>query len=347
MGTIFSQENDDKGGPFSPKFHYDKTHKHRFDIEDGKWLDYLQENGYVVIKDCLGPEQREKAVEMAKDWFTRISKKHNCSKPFDFEDIDSWDSIPCRRTTGIIGSVGAGQTDFCWYIRTQPKVKEVFSKIWNNDDLCVSFDGFNIFRPWQLEGKQDWKTSTNWFHIDQNSLKESGKGLVCVQGLVTMHDVSIETGGLTLIPKSHLLHDELCKMHGTSRGHYVPIHTQEPKLAKLQKTVVTAKAGDLCLWDSRTVHCNSPGEGFPEPRADFMRLISYVCMTPTEFCRNGDDESALQNRLDAWDKHESSTHWPHLYTARPAKNFVERKLFTEPTPEIKALVRGNKPLASE
>ncbi len=30
-------------------------------------------------------------------------------------------------------------------------------------------------------------------------------------------------------------------------------------LPQSEGVLVTARAGDLCLWDSRTVHCNSPG----------------------------------------------------------------------------------------
>ena len=64
MGTVFPQKSDDKGGPFSPKFHYDKTDKHRFDIEDGKWLDYLQENGYVVSFLNLFDQQKKSETKI-------------------------------------------------------------------------------------------------------------------------------------------------------------------------------------------------------------------------------------------------------------------------------------------
>jgi hypothetical protein len=38
-----------------------------------------------------------------------------------------------------------------------PKIKKTFQAIWNTDDLIVSFDAGNVFRPWKYNAK--WKTS--------------------------------------------------------------------------------------------------------------------------------------------------------------------------------------------
>ena len=46
-----------------------------------------------------------------------------------------------------MNGVGYGQSDAQWAIRTAPRVKRAFAAIWDTDDLIVSFDGGNAFRP--------------------------------------------------------------------------------------------------------------------------------------------------------------------------------------------------------
>ncbi len=52
-----------------------------------------------------------------------------------------------------------------WSVRGNPNIKKVFSRIWNSNELCVSFDGAGCFRDWHLNIK--WKTAGNWYHCDQ------------------------------------------------------------------------------------------------------------------------------------------------------------------------------------
>ena len=45
------------------------------------------------------------------------------------------------------------------------------------------------------------------------------------------------------------------------------------------------KAGDLVLWDSRTIHCNSPALKPPTTALGYrddelLRAVVYTCMTP-------------------------------------------------------------------
>lgn len=50
-----------------------------------------------------------------------------------------------------------------------------------------------------------------------------------------------------------------------------------------QPKLVCCSAGDLVLWDSRTVHCNSPAlepDAQQQAVPDFIRAVAYVCMTP-------------------------------------------------------------------
>lgn len=107
--------------------------------------------------------------------------------------------MPINWGTGISTGYSSGQADFNWYIRTRPKVRAAYEKIWKTEDLIVSFDGFNLFRPWQLNEK--WKTNNGWYHVDQTP-RQGHTGRECIQGLVNLYDTSPETGGLTVVPDS-------------------------------------------------------------------------------------------------------------------------------------------------
>ena len=65
------------------------------------------------------------------------------------------------------------------------------------------------------------------------------------------------------MPKSQIICTmEMCKRNESSKfpGDFVPIPVTDPLLVQdtNQPGLVCAKAGDLILWDSRCIHCNTP-----------------------------------------------------------------------------------------
>ena len=69
------------------------------------------------------------------------------------------------------------------------------------------------------------------------------------------------------------------------------------------------EAGDMMLWDSRTVHCSSPGLE-PAPASDaaapsLIRAASLVCMMPRS---RATDEVIAQRRV-AVSSRTSTTNW--------------------------------------
>lgn len=94
--------------------------------------------------------------------------------------------------------------------------------------MLVSFDGGNVFRPWKH--KLSWLTDSGWWHVDQNAhLGPTRKGKVCVQGFVSLMDANEQTGGLCVIPGSHLQYDDLCQRNPFFKGHgdFLPIPSQD------------------------------------------------------------------------------------------------------------------------
>jgi len=90
-------------------------------------------------------------------------------------------------------------------------------------------------------------------------------------------------------------------------GDFVSIPVNNPILHGRRK-LVTAKAGDLILWDSRTIHCSSPAMRTPEtPTDELLRAVAYICMTPENLVK---DESVIHSRKVAYELGLTTSHWP-------------------------------------
>jgi ectoine hydroxylase-related dioxygenase (phytanoyl-CoA dioxygenase family) len=164
---------------------------------------YLLENGYAVVKGVANEDEVKIAKDLFWDWATKFSPDLERGNPETWSD-KNWVS---DSKNGICSFIN--HSEFAWHSRLLPKVKKSFSAIWKTDDLIVSFDAGNAFRPWKRN--PTWKTIGGWWHVDQNATNDMHKeGMVCVQGLVTYYDATEETGGLCVFPKSHLNFKEIC-----------------------------------------------------------------------------------------------------------------------------------------
>lgn len=132
---------------------------------------------------------------------------------------------------------------------------------------------------------------------------------VCVQGIVNLLAADQHTGGLMLIPRSHLRFHEL-KSIWKKTGNNGKVPNFHEILRDNYGLLIHAQPGDLLLWDSRTVHCNSPA--FDQPTIDgLLRMVSYVCMTPLSFAENIDE--LREKRLHAFQNRLTTSHWPHEF----------------------------------
>lgn len=271
----------------------------RFDVGDPRAMAYLEEHGYVVMKSVANAEQLQHAEQL----IFRFMGEHAGWKQ---NDPDSWTDEGLMKVSanglanGLINKRGAGQSDLDWYVRTLPSVRSVFEQVWGTADLITSFDCFGIFRPWQT-GKF-FKTLGGWFHVDQGT-----PGKQCIQGLLSIFDQDASTGGLTVIPGSHHRFEE----HKTPEPfeEYIPV-VEDNSLWHGPHRLVQMRAGDFVLWDSRTVHCNSPAIETPvTPEDRLLRAVVYVCMTPRSYAT----PDVLEKRIEAYNFCKTTTHWPHKH----------------------------------
>ena len=129
-----------------------------------------------------------------------------------------------------------------------------------------------------------------------------------MQGMVPFLDVTRDTGGLQLVPRSHReevqeqIREENDAKHSSSD--FVKV-SDEKYLAEAM--VVEAKAGDLILWDSRVIHGSKVGPAVLEAGEGLARCTGLVCMTP----RTKASPEVLHTRQLGFQSAIGFTHWPH------------------------------------
>lgn len=294
----------------------------RFAAEDPAMLAFLEEHGYVVVKGALSSLEVSKAKELLWEFLEQGNIGMQRTKP------STWGNESfCKfgsPNNGIVSGKQFGQSKLCWFVRQKKAVQIAFAKIWGIDSnvsgdsgLLCSFDGGNIFRPFHnpsmKEQSESWKTKGGWYHVDQGSTK---RGRHCVQGLVSLYAATPQTGGLCVVPGSHHHHDELMSYAGFGKTDFVAVPRDDPQVHRAK--LVCCESGDLVLWDSRTVHCNTPAleadvptsatafEALGYPAGELLRAVTYVCMTPKKLA----DAETLQMRKQAFVLGVGSSHWP-------------------------------------
>ena len=82
-----------------------------FDIKDEKrWLNYLNINGYVVIRKAISLEDAEESLNMCKDDWCYVSPN------FDWNDKNTWinDNCPMVWNKSSVVFNGFGKSDSNW-----------------------------------------------------------------------------------------------------------------------------------------------------------------------------------------------------------------------------------------
>ncbi len=266
---------------------------------------YLEENGFVVIANALNRAETEQALALTWNYLEALGTG------IDRSDVTTWDDDrwPTAVHGGILPGHGIGHSEAQWFIRDVPNVKRAFASVWDTDDLLVSFDGMALWRPWAL--KPEWKTNRggSWLHIDQHPITRPGKQ--CVQGLVNLIATAPNRGGNVLVPGSHKTFHTIPDVYPTRLGR-VPLGVDhfrfpadDPMLAGTPPIMSHMEAGDLLLWDSRTIHCSSAALEEPEATPALMRAVSLVCMMP----RRLTSPEVLEERRRAVGNVTSTTNW--------------------------------------
>lgn len=307
------------------------------------YLSDLEEQGYCIIPQVLSAAETQLLYQRV--WHEFFEKAWpNCK----MDDRTNWkDAFPMHNPVGVFTGP-AGQTQVMWDLRQDPRIVEVFAKIWNTNDLIVSMDGLSLMCPPEIrEGR-----SEPWPHVDQTMLRRQDNVLhsnnppvdfisesllktepFTIQGQFLFEDSFDGDGGFYCIPKSHLRFSEFAPQLEAIDAQEIP--RAERKQARhefLQKFFdenesgesyswkhITAPRGSLILWDSRTVHWNQhPSKDRPYQDNPKVRMVGYLCYVPK--ARLTDEGKAL--RKEVFEKGASTGHNPSSPELKYTKDHI-------------------------
>ncbi len=121
------------------------------------YLRDLEELGYCVIPQVLSTAEAEALYQRV--WHEFIEKAWpNCR----MDDRSNWkEAFPMHNKMGIF-SGPAGQTQVMWDLRQDPRIVNVFVRVWNTNDLIVSMDGLSFMCPPEIRDGY----FEPWPHVD-------------------------------------------------------------------------------------------------------------------------------------------------------------------------------------
>ena len=247
------------------------------------YIEDLNRDGYAIIPNIITSDEIEEAREYFFSWKNKLTEiipnflennnKLNPHNIFKFHEV--------------------GHQRFMWFLRTRPKIQDVFKRIWNTEELTVGFDGC-CWMPSDLNKKDNI-----WTHTDQ---APAYSGMKCIQGFVAL--TSNQERTLRVYKGSHNLHQE----YFTSRNidhktNWELIDHDYLDRIKDTKINLNVPAGSLVLWDSRTFHQNQygcPGE---------ERIVCYISYLPKNNPIN--NETQQRKRRKYFEERRTTSHWAY------------------------------------
>ncbi|EGG23970.1 hypothetical protein DFA_06108 [Cavenderia fasciculata] len=252
-----------------------------------EWRKHLYEHGWAVVPKVVAVEQCEQYRSKFWDWLEgfKTGIKRNSSSSWTNAN---WPS----QIHGIFQHYALGQEQFVWDIRSEQAIIDVFTQVYNTDQLLVSFDGGNLSRPGH--------SSKPWAHFDQGSSK---MGFRCIQGFLNLMDCQDTDGGLVVYDKSHLVHDKFFTESGIdSHGDWYKFDEQPetlPIFKNCKMVKVNCNVGDVVLWDSRTIHYAV------HPTSRSCRMVVYVSYQPASLISEAD----LRKKQQCFYEKRMTSHW--------------------------------------
>ncbi len=239
----------------------------------------LETNGYCIIPEILSNNEVSYCKNLFYEWKNKIPDHdfiHNAVNPH-----------------GIYKYHNVGHTRHAWFIRTRPKLINIFKQLWNQENLIVSFDGCCFI------SKDCNKQDNCWTHTDQASNK---KDFQCYQGFVSLTSNKERT--LRVYQGSHLLHKNYFEQKNISDNkNWNLIDPDYLDTIQNDKINLEVPAGSLVLWDSRTFHQNQYGAPNSEER-----IVQYICYYPKN--HNLNSKKMTEKRLKYFNQKRTTSHWP-------------------------------------
>ena len=275
-----------------------------FEVDDYKnWKEYFNKEGYVVIKNILTTELKEKVINMFKKELKEISPN------FDWNDKKTWISknTPSVWGKGSLVFNGFGQSNSNWELRLQSKAKEVFSKIYDDEDLVVSFDGLNMY----VSEKQK---SKSWLHQDQRPTDNR----LSVQGVLNLLPCNEFDAGFICVPKSHIEYKP--PNDKEYKKDWIVLPPGNDYESKSVKLIVPERS--LILFHSKLIHSNTGMAKNHPNKVCLNRLSAYITFVP----RKRQTKKAYEDRMKGYFTGKCTSHWADRYEPKNIPFHIRKRI---------------------
>lgn len=264
----------------------------------------LRVNGYAVVPGVLRDSEVKQARSLFFEWMSQSPDMRRLHKKIS--------------PHGIIKHGAIGGSKFLWFVRTRPRVQNLFRAIWGQSDLVTSLDGAcYIPGDWNSTKLKD----TVWTHFDQNPSVQDLQQFVCAQAYVSLTDNASDGNTTLLYEGSHLDFAEYGRRFPVShRKNWVKADPAWLSANEHKKRYLTVPAGSMVIWDSRVAHQSVYGSNPKE------RLVAYVCFLPKNGKKN--TQSMAKKRLQYVSDRRTTSHWPYPISvnAKQPRNYGDKTL---------------------
>jgi len=275
----------------------------------------INKYGVAIIPKVLDKKEINNMNSGVWDYLENTSKEFVL--PIKQNDKSTWREFYklYPKHSMLMQHFGIGHAQYVWDIRQNPKVVNVFSKLWNVKpfELVTSFDGASFHLPPEITNKGFYR-GKQWLHSDQSFTRNDFE---CVQSWITGYDVNEYDATLTFLEGSNNYHKDVSKKFNiTDKGDWHIITNDEMNYYKKKgcnQYCIKCKAGDMVCWDSRTIH--SGIESQKRTKMNFRNIV-YACMSP----RCNVEESQLKKKRNAFTKLRTTNHYPNkvkLFSINP------------------------------
>lgn len=269
----------------------------------------LEKYGVAIIPKVINATECEQMKNGMWSYLETITA--NLPNPMKKSDPKTWNTFKqlYPKHSMLIQQWSIGHAQFIWNLRTNPKVVDVFSKLWSVEpkDLLVSFDGASFHFPPEETGFGWVNENKTWLHSDQSYCKSDFE---CVQSWINAFDTDDGDATLTVLEGSNRFHQEFATtFKPDGKDDWVLMKPEDidwyVKTKGCKQVNIKCPAGSLVLWDSRTIHCGR------EPKSNRVksnyRCCVYLCYTP----RTMATPAKLNSKIKAWTNLRTTSHWPH------------------------------------
>jgi len=247
----------------------------------------LEDLGYCVKPELLLRSECRQGINNVFGFIERYRKY--------YDEVKSHPQavLVHRVGRGLLTHFGAPHSDAAWLVRQHPRVIDAFRRLFTgyggtpeDGQLFTSFEGIDFTGPVVTTSRGAVEVVSNYhprnaYRLDQGRLR-SGT-VMGVRGFLTFTSRQADDSTFIFLENSHRYHEDFCSLFRTG-SHTASMTLRDRELAwylqqpGVREVTMECRAGDLLLWDSRTVFCKKRTE---KRRCDEREQSGvYVSMKP-------------------------------------------------------------------